>query len=311
MEKEMMEMFIYYVLALTEQGTKDYCMKGVVKEMDNALYIIQEKSLENWDEWINKFAENHPVFQIQKELSKLTMEQYIDTLKKARKMVEEYSYNGTLNYDSLYLIESGKDVENLAHKIMLKSKPTEKIKKVIDEKSKNENVDKYELAFLMNELCIRYYYGIGIEKNYEEAVKGWKMVQNYSDDAKYFLARCYKNGTGIEKDKEKAYNLFYELMKKDIRAKMEVAQMNFLGEGIKQNYEEALRLFNELKNCVPYDLNFIIDSYLGEMYFYGLGTEVDKNKGFELLDNAWSSDFVKPSYKTTKKIFKEYYNINE
>ena len=311
MEKEMMEMFIYYVLALTEQGTKDYCMKGVVKEMDNALYIIQEKSLGNWDEWINKFAENHPVFQIQKELSKLTMEQYIDTLKKARKMVEEYSYNGTLNYDSLYLIESGKDVENLAYKIMLKSKPTEEIKKVIDEKSKNENVDKYELAFLMNELCIRYYYGIGIEKNYEEAVKGWTMVQNYSDDAKYFLARCYKNGTGIEKDKEKAYNLFYELMKKDIRAKMEVAQMNFLGEGIKQNYEEALRLFNELKNCVPYDLNFIIDSYLGEMYFYGLGTEVDKNKGFELLDNAWSSDFVKPSYKTTKKIFKEYYNINE
>ena len=311
MEKEMMEMFIYYVLALTEQGTKDYCMKGVVKEMDNALYIIQEKSLGNWDEWINKFAENHPVFQIQKELSKLTMEQYIDTLKKARKMVEEYSYNGTLNYDSLYLIESGKDVENLAYKIMLKSKPTEEIKKVIDEKSKNENVDKYELAFLMNELCIRYYYGIGIEKNYEEAVKGWTMVQNYSDDAKYFLARCYKNGTGIEKDKEKAYNLFYELMKKDIRAKMEVAQMNFLGEGIKQNYEEALRLFNELKNCVPYDLNFIIDSYLVEMYFYGLGTEVDKNKGFELLDNAWSSDFVKPSYKTTKKIFKEYYNINE
>ena len=47
------------------------------------------------------------------------------------------------------------------------------------------------------------------------------------------------------------------------------------------------------------------------MYFYGLGTEVDKKKGFELLDDAWSSGFVKPNYKTIKKVLKEYYNINE
>lgn len=85
MEKEMIEMFIYYVLALTEQGSKNYCMKGVTKEMDNALYIIQEKSFDKWNDWINKFKESHPVFRKQKELTNLTIEQYIDTLKKAKK----------------------------------------------------------------------------------------------------------------------------------------------------------------------------------------------------------------------------------
>lgn len=311
MERKMIEMFIYYVLALTEQGSKDYCMKGVIKEMDNALYIIQEKSFDKWNDWLNKFKESHPVFRKQKELVNLTIEQYVDTLKKVKRMVEKYSYNGTLNYDSLYLVESEKDVENLVYQIILKSKSTEEIKGIIDEKSKNENTDKQELAILIDELCIRYYSGIDIEKNYEEAVKGWDMISDYSDDAKYSLAICYKKGNGVKEDKEKAYNLFYELMKKDIRAKMEVARMNFLGEGIKQDYEKALKIFNELKNHVPYDLNFIIDSYVGEMYFYGLGTEVNKKKGFELLDNAWNSGFVKPNYKTVKKVFKEYYNVNE
>lgn len=311
MEKEIIEMFIYYVLSLTEVGSRDYCMNGVIKEINNALYIIKEKSFESWNDWINKFKENHPVFRIQKKLQDLTIEQYIGTLEKAKKMIQKYSYNGTLNYDSLYLVSSEKDVEKLAFQIILKSKSTEEIKKLIDEESKNENVNKQELAILVDELCIRYYYGRDIEKNYEEAVKGWNMILDYSNDAKFSLAICYKKGNGVKENKEKAYNLFYELMEKDMRAKMEVAQMNFFGEGTNQDYEKALKIFDELKNHVSYDLNFIIDSYLGEIYFYGLGIEADKKKGFELLDNAWNSGFVKLNYKTIKNVLKEYYNIKK
>lgn len=311
MEKEMIEMFIYYVLALTEQGSKDYCMSGVVKEMDNALYIIKKKSFDNWNEWINKFNENHPVLRKHKELIDLSTEQYINTIVKAKKLVEKYSHSGTLNYDSLYLVASEKDVENLAYQITLKSKSTEEIKQLIDEKSKNENTDRQELGILVDELCIRYCYGIDAEKNYDEAVKGWDMISDYSNDAKYSLAMCYKKGRGVKEDKEKAYNLFYELMKDDMRAKNEVARMLFAGEGTKQDYEKAFKIFNELKNHVPYDLNFIIDSYLGEMYFYGLGIEKNKDKGIELFENAWNSGFVKLNYKTIKKVLKEYYNINE
>ena len=311
MEKEIIEMFIYYVLALTEEGSKDYCMNGVAKEMDNALHIIKEKSFDSWNELLNKFKENHPVLIKQKELINLPKEQYINTITKAKKKVEKYSHSGTLNYDSLYLVASEKDVEKLAYQIMLKSKSTEDIKQDIDEKSKIENADKQELAILMDELCIRYYYGIDAEKDCDGAVKCWDMISDYSNDAKYSLARCYKKGCGVKENKEKAYSLFCELMKEDIRAKMEVARMNFLGEGTNQDYGQALKIFNELKNHVPYDLNFIIDSYLGEIYFYGLGIEPDKKKGFELLDNAWNSGFVKPNYKTVKKVLKEYYNIKE
>lgn len=314
MEKEMIEMFIYYVLALTEQGTKDYCMKGITKKMDNALYIIQEESFDKWNDMINEFKESHPAFIKQKELADLTIEQYIDTLKKAKRMVEKYSHYGNLNYDSLYLLASEKDVENLAYQIILKSKSTEEIKQTIEEKSKNENADKQEWAILIDELCIRYCDGIDLEKDYEKAVKGWNMISDYSKDAKYSLAICYKNGRGVKKDIEKAYNLFSELMKDDMRAKYEVAKMLFAGKGIKQDYEKAFKIFNELKSDIPYDLNFIVNAYLGEMYFYGLGVERDKDKGFELLENAWNSGFIAlnhKSYKIIKKILIEYYNINE
>ena len=137
------------------------------------------------------------------------------------------------------------------------------------------------------------------------------MILDYSNDAKYSLAICYKKGRGVKEDKEKAYNLFSELMKNDIRAKNEVARMMFLGEGTEQNYEKAFKIFNELKGHVPYDLDFIIDSYLGEMYFYGLGVEKNKEKGLELLENAWNSGFIKLNYKTIKKVLKEYYNKND
>lgn len=314
MEKEMIEMFIYYVLALTEQGSKDYCMKGITKEMDNALYIIQEESFDKWNDMINEFKESHPVFIKQKELADLTIEQYIDTLKKAKRMVEKYSHYGNLNYDSLYLLASEKDIENLAYQIILKSKTTEEIRQTIEEKSKNENADKQEWAILIDELCIRYCDGIDLEKDYEKAVKGWNMISDYSKDAKYSLAICYKNGRGVKKDTEKAYNLFSELMKDDMRAKYEVAKMLFAGVGVKQDYEKAFKIFNELKSDIPYDLNFIVNAYLGEMYFYGLGVERDKDKGFELLENAWNSGFIAlnhKTYKTIKKILMEYYNINE
>jgi hypothetical protein len=47
------------------------------------------------------------------------------------------------------------------------------------------------------------------------------------------------------------------------------------------------------------------------MYFYGLGVEKDKEKGFKLLENGWNSKFVRLDYKKIKDVLKEYYNIKE
>lgn len=217
-----------------------------------------------------------------------------------------YKRSGTLNYDSLYLLESEKDVERLAYQIILKNKHTSEIKEILDEKSKNTETDKKELAVIMDELCVRYYYGDEIEKDYKEAVKGWEIIADYIIDAKYMLAISYKKGTGVKQDQAKAFELFSEIYKKDIRAKYEMALMTYEGVGTEQNYPKALALFNELKDKSPFDMNKWINLYIGEMYFYGLGIEQNKDKGLELMEIAWNNG-IALDYNKIKKVLKDYF----
>ena len=308
MEKEMLKLFIYYMFAYGKEGTKDYCLTGCIKQMDKALDIIRKGSYNAWNEIIEKLPENHPVLKEQKKLMSLQQEQYEQALIKSKKLMEKYCLlGGTLNYDSLYLISSEKDVERLVYQVILKNKNTATIKEIIEEKSKNQDINREELAILIDELCIRYYYGDGTEKNYSEAVKGWEMVYDYINDAKYMLAICYKKGTGVNQDKEKAYQIFNEISKVDIRAKYQIAIMNFIGVGTVQNYVKAFEIFSELKGKSPWDMDKWIDSYMGEMYFYGLGVEQDKEKGLSLMENAWN-ERIALDYKNIKKVLKDYYN---
>ena len=108
-------------------------------------------------------------------------------------------------------------------------------------------------------------------------------------------------------DKEKAYQIFNEISKVDIRAKYQIAIMNFIGVGTVQNYVKAFEIFSELKGKSPWDMDKWIDSYMGEMYFYGLGVEQDKEKGLSLMENAWNEG-IALDYKNIKKVLKDYYN---
>lgn len=227
-------------------------------------------------------------------------------LEKTKKLMNFYKKSGTLNYDSLYLLESEKDVERLAYQIILKSKHTSEIKKILDEKSKNTETDKKELAVIMDELCVRYYSGDEIEKDYKEAVKGWEIIADYIIDAKYMLAISYKKGTGVKQDQAKAFELFSEIYKKDIRAEYEMALMTYEGVGTDQNYPKALELFNELKDKSPFDMNKWINLYIGEMYFYGLGIEQNKDQGLELMETAWNNG-IALDYNKIKKVLKDYF----
>mgnify|MGYP004624905409 FL=1 len=310
MEKEMIELFIYYIMALEEEGTTDYSINGCVRAIENAISCIENEGIEKWNNLLEKFPENHPVLKKQENLKKLPAEEYKKMLKKAKKLMSFYSKSGTLNYDSLYLLESEKDVERLAYQIILRNKHTSEIKelleKLIDEKSKDNEIDKKEMAVIMDELCVRYYYGDEIEKDYEEAVKGWEIIVDYINDAKYMLAISYKNGTGVKQDQVRAFQLFSEISERDIRAKYVMAQMTYKGVGIEQNYEKALELFNELKDRSPFDMNKWINFYIGEMYFYGLGIKQDKNKGLELMEKAWDNG-IALNYKKIKKVLKDYF----
>jgi hypothetical protein len=321
MEQEMLEMFIYYNIVMTDQYSKERSIDGIIENMEYALYLITENSFDAWNEWLNKFPETHPVYINHKKLMNLTQEQYVDTIVKLKKMAKKFGKIGTLNYDSMDGLASEKDVEKLAYQIILKSIPIkevenelEKVMAELDEKK--DEIEKEEeekgverLVVLAEDLGLRYYYGIDTEIDYEATVNWLSGIVDYSAEAKYLLATCYKKGNGVKEDKEKAYNLFCEIPN-DVSL-YEKAKMEFYGEGTKQDYEKAFKDFCKLKDNVPYDLNFIIDSYLGEMYFYGLGVEKDKEKGFKLLENGWNSKFVRLDYKKIKDVLKEYYNIKE
>ncbi len=309
----MLELFVYYKLATGKEGEKDYSLTGCTKLMDIALNIIQKESLEIWNEkfedsFKNVNNEGHPCIEKHNQLKKLTQEEYIKTLLKAKNLIKNYASKLSLDYDSLYLISSDSDIKDLTYQIILKSKSTKEIEDLIEKYSKDNNANKDKVAIVINELCNRYYYGDRIEKNYQEAFKGWKMVSEYSNDARYMLGICYKEGTGIEENKKKAYEIFYEFMNKDFRASYQVALMNLRGIGVSQNYIKALEIFNKLKGHVPYDLDKLIESYIGEMYFYGLGVNQNKEKGLELLENAWNSG-IGLNYQKIKKVLKDYYNI--
>lgn len=307
MEKEMIELFIYYTLSLEKEGTKDYSINGCVKSIEMAISCIENGNIEKWNNSLENFPQNHPVLKTHLKLKKLSAEEYKKILEKAKKLMNYYSKSGgTLNYDSLYLLESEKDVARLADQIILKNKHTSEIKELLEEKSKNSEIDKKELAIIMDELCVRYYYGDEIEKDYNEAVKGWEIIADYLIDSKYMLAIAYKKGTGVKQDSIKAFELFSEIYKKDIRAKYEMALMIYKGVGTEQNYPKALELFNELKDKSPFDMNKWINLYIGEMYFYGLGIQQDKDKGLELMEIAWNSG-IALDYNKIKKVLKDYF----
>lgn len=83
--------------------------------------------------------------------------------------------------------------------------------------------------------------------------------------------------------------------------------MNYNGVGTEQNYKKSLEIFKELKGKSPFDMDKWIDFYMGEIYFYGLGIEQNKNKGLELMESAWNNG-IALKYAKIKKVLEEYYN---
>ena len=132
MEKEMIELFIYYIMALEEEGTTDYSINGCVRAIENAISCIENEGIEKWNNLLEKFPENHPLLKKQGNLKKLPEEEYKKMLEKVKKLMRFYSKSGTLNYDSLYLLESEKDVERLAYQIILRNKHTSEIKELLE-----------------------------------------------------------------------------------------------------------------------------------------------------------------------------------
>ena len=261
-------------MSLEKEGTKNFSINGCVKSIENALSCIENEGIEKWNDLLDKFPQNHPVLKKQQKLKELSTEEYKKILKKSKKLMNFYKKSGTLNYDSLYLLESEKDVEKLAYQIILKNKHTSEIKEILDEKSKDIETDKKELAVIMDELCIRYYYGDEIEKDYNEAVKGWEIIADYIAVLVYTkTSRQYDDSKQCTKHCYIAIGLFYGLI-----AMEELAHEQYKKGTekhppvyIRQNTVRELYagFFSDILK-IPYDIfmeNEIQEWYVIESYF--------------------------------------------
>ena len=131
-------------------------------------------------------------------------------------------------------------------------------------------------------LC--YYDGTGIEQNYVEAAKWYKLAadQGYAS-AQYNLGRAFDMGEGVEKDSKEAVK-WYKLAADQGFA---VAQNNLgvcydNGYGVLQDYNEAVRLF-ELSAAQG---NWKAFDNLGIMHLYGRGVKRNPKKAKEYYEKA-------------------------
>lgn len=129
-----------------------------------------------------------------------------------------------------------------------------------------------------------YFYGQGVEKNYEEAVELYrKSAEQGHADALFRLGGCYYFGYGVEIDDMEALNCFRKAAEQsNASAQMGLATMYFQGRGVDRNYEEAVKWY---RIVADQGIN-AGQAGLGLCYYYGLGVEKNYHEAFVLCHNA-------------------------
>ena len=107
-----------------------------------------------------------------------------------------------------------------------------------DHKSQKQNTNAGEKEYI---LAKNYYYGIGGEKNLEEAFAWYlKAAEKGYSDAQYKVGYMYDNGEGVKEDKEEAFEWYMKAAKKGhTSAQCNLGYMYFYGKGVKEDKEEA------------------------------------------------------------------------
>ena len=112
-----------------------------------------------------------------------------------------------------------------------------------DARSKNKNIQEKIKALEVLASC--YFYGDGVEEDFEEAVGFYSIAAHLGDiKAQSNLGNCFYTGRGVKKNFEKAA-FWFEMASAQGYAP---AQHNlgcsfFKGEGVPQDQQEATRLF--------------------------------------------------------------------
>lgn len=125
-----------------------------------------------------------------------------------------------------------------------------------------------------------YYYGIGLNVNYEEAVKWFLRAseQGYALANRY-LGECYEKGCGVVRDDYESV-LWYKKAsaKGDTQSLLRLGNCYYHAIGVERDYFKAFKWFTKATRQVMSTRVEDAVSYLGECYLIGCGNIIDFQK---------------------------------
>ncbi|WP_206675637.1 Sel1-like repeat-containing protein kinase family protein, partial [Capnocytophaga canis] len=214
----------------------------------------------------------------------------------------EELYEQTVSHSSKNEHEKAYDTEELYEQTVSHSSKNEHekaydaealYKQALSHSHKNEHEKAFEL-FLESankghseaqyDLGEAYYSGIGISKDYNEAVKWYrKAAEQGHSRAQYSLGDMYNDGYGVSKDYYEAVKWFRKAAEQGYEAgQLRLGLMYYYGNNVPKDYNEAVKWFRKAaEQGSEYGQN-----KLGDMYYYGDGVPKDYNEAVKWYRKA-------------------------
>ncbi len=138
-----------------------------------------------------------------------------------------------------------------------------------------------EAQFLLGSI---YYRGIGVPKDYGEALRWYRKAAEQSNAyAENNVGFAYDQGEGVPQDYGEALNWFRKAAGQgNADAENNLGSMYDNGEGVPKDYGEALRWFRK----AAAQGNAVAENNLGEMYDNGEGVPKDKHEALNWFQKA-------------------------
>lgn len=140
------------------------------------------------------------------------------------------------------------------------------------------------IADAQYELSVCYYYGYGVEKDEEEAVK-WskKAAEQGHVDAQCKLGHCYYSGIGVKKDKKEAAKWYRKAAEQgSADAQYRLGECYYIGDEMDEDEGEAVKWYRKAAEQGHTDAQ----CRLGHCYHYGIGLEKSKEKAIKWYKKA-------------------------
>lgn len=136
----------------------------------------------------------------------------------------------------------------------------------------------------INELAYRYFYGKGIEKNQEKAFELWTDAYYMGNDkATYNLALCLLEGEGINKDEKKAFEILNKLANEKgyIKSFYCLGDIYYYGLGVDVDFDKAIFYYKETLKRDPHNLKAKYS--IAHAYYIGTGVKQNYEQAYKMF----------------------------